>query len=412
VRLLTIAVLAAAALAPAPSASHATFSAPQQRLLILTEASGTFGLRLLGPGSESFDLIAPLGVGGSAAMSADGKHIALNFSIPIDPESGDPGELFSSDFLGIEGGGLIASDTARGGRPAWSPDGTKVAYAAKVNGKWNIFAAARSGTDDPVNLTNDAVANDRNPRWAPDGHAIAFESDRTGNWEVFSMAPNGTGQTDLTNNPAEDRLGDWSPGSDRLVFSSTRTGGGDLYVMPGSGGVATQLTNGAGADTHAAWSPDGTTIAYSNDADGNANVWELAPDGTNLRRVTNNGYVDLVQDWQPLQDTHPPVARALASTGRRRHTIHLRYRVSEDSSEAAVLIDFSYQTKHGFTSAGADAVLNGVRPGHTYTAAFPASAVKGAPSSFRFCVQAFDGSINQSARSCARFRFLKPPKKR
>ena len=410
-RLITIAVLAAAALPLAPSASHATFSAPQQRLLILTEASGTFGLRLLGPGSESFELVAPLGVGGSAAMSADGKHIALNFSVPFEPEPGDAGDLIASDFLGIEGGGLIAGDTARGGRPAWSPDGAKVAYSAKVNGKWNIFVAARSGTDDPVNLTNDAVANDRNPRWAPDGHAIAFESDRTGNWEVFSMAPNGTGQTDLTNNAAEERLGDWSPGSDRLVFSSTRTGGGDLYVMPGNGGSATQLTRGAGADTHAAWSPDGATIAFSNDAEGNANVWEVAPDGTNLRRITNNGYVDLVQDWQPLQDTHPPVVRALASTGRRGHTIHVRYRISEDSSEAAVLVDLHYETKHGFTEAGTDAVLNGVRSGHTYTAAFPAGAVRGAPSSFRFCVQALDGSLNQSARSCARFHFLKPKKR-
>src|ERR1041385_4932677 len=192
-------------------------------------------------------------------MSADGKHIALNFSVPFEPEPGDAGDLIASDFLGIEGGGLIAGDTARGGRPAWSPDGAKGAYSAKVNGKWNIFVAARSGTDDPVNLTNDAVANDRNPRWAPDGHAIAFESDRTGNWEIFSMAPNGTGQTDLTNNAAEERLGDWSPGSERPVFRSPRPRGGrharglvagrsDDRLLERRGGQCERLGSRAGRD--------------------------------------------------------------------------------------------------------------------------------------------------------------------
>jgi dipeptidyl aminopeptidase/acylaminoacyl peptidase len=144
----------------------------------------------------------------------------------------------TADFLGAGGGGLIAQDVARGGRPSWSPDGTKVAYAAKADGKWDICVSAPDGSG-PVDLTNDAASNDRNPRWSPDGSKIAFESDRTGNWDVFSMAAGGSAQTGLTNDPADDRLGDWSPDSSRIVFSSWRSGGGDLYTMAASGGAET-----------------------------------------------------------------------------------------------------------------------------------------------------------------------------
>jgi hypothetical protein len=128
--------------------------------------------------------------------------------------------------------------------------------------------------------------------------------------------------------------------------------------------------------------------------------------------VTNDGYVDLVQDWQPLQDTQPPVVRALPSTGRRRHGVRLRFRVSEDSQQAAVSVGFRYSIKNGFSEAQSGTVLHWIRPGHTYSLSFPWEAVKTAPASFRFCVQAVDGSVNQSARSCARFHFVRSRKKR
>jgi Tol biopolymer transport system component len=49
------------------------------------------------------------------------------------------------------------------------------------------------------------------PAWSPDGSRIAFESYRDGNFEIYVMNADGSGQTRITNNTANDESPDWSP---------------------------------------------------------------------------------------------------------------------------------------------------------------------------------------------------------
>ena len=61
-----------------------------------------------------------------------------------------------------------------------------------------------------TNLTNNA-ANDLEPAWSPDGTKIAFSSYRDGNWETYVMNTDGSSQTNLTNNSAYEGNPTWSP---------------------------------------------------------------------------------------------------------------------------------------------------------------------------------------------------------
>ena len=56
----------------------------------------------------------------------------------------------------------------------------------------------------------DNPADDGRPIWSPDGSRIAFASDRDGNWEIYVMNADGSGQTRLTDNPAWDFSPSWS----------------------------------------------------------------------------------------------------------------------------------------------------------------------------------------------------------
>jgi Tol biopolymer transport system component len=59
-------------------------------------------------------------------------------------------------------------------------------------------------------LTNND-ASDRQPAWSPDGTKIAFNSERDGNREIYVMNADGSGLTRLTNNDASDWDPAWSP---------------------------------------------------------------------------------------------------------------------------------------------------------------------------------------------------------
>ena len=170
----------------------------------------------------------------------------------------------------------------------------------------DVFVMNPDGTG-PTNLTNNP-AFDGAPAWSADGTKIAFASNRDGNWEIYAMNADGTGQTRLTNNSAFDSFPGWSPDGTKIAFTSDRDGNREIYVMNADGTGQSNITGNTARDEHPSWSPDGTKIAFvstrgaTGDFDGN--VYTAAPDGSGLTRLTDfipNQFVSLPRkpDWAP-----------------------------------------------------------------------------------------------------------------
>jgi len=94
-------------------------------------------------------------------------------------------------------GGLRLTSTILSERqPAWSPDATRLVYAARTSpgGPFRLFLINADGSG-RIQLTDESGdGDDLAPAWAPDGSRIAFSSTRDGGFpEIYTVRADGTG---------------------------------------------------------------------------------------------------------------------------------------------------------------------------------------------------------------------------
>lgn len=174
--------------------------------------------------------------------------------------------------------------------PAWSPDGTKLAFDRSNRGARDIYVMGADGSG-LRRLTSDP-SDHSDPAWSPDGGKIAFGRDGA----IYVMnATDGSGVQRLTTG-GYDSHPTWSPDGLRIAFASSRHGTNAIYVMNADGSGVRQLTSDASDDYTPWWSPDGRRIAFQRgDAEGGA-VYLINPDGTGLTQLTLFGRTP---SWSP-----------------------------------------------------------------------------------------------------------------
>jgi Tol biopolymer transport system component len=187
----------------------------------------------------------------------------IDFAYELDPESQQWRRWFAglpeiSNFETVKGGeGLLAHGKAEPPAPV-----ERIAFVSNRDANdLEIFAVNSDGTD-LTNLTKSPGADDT-PAWSPDGSKIAFGSYRDGNWEIYVMNPDGSGPTRLTTDPTDDEQPVWSPDGSRIAFVSWRSGASELWVMNADGSGQTRLSwFPSGGPTDPTWSPDGSKVAF------------------------------------------------------------------------------------------------------------------------------------------------------
>jgi TolB protein len=184
--------------------------------------------------------------------------------------------------------------------PAWSGDGSKIAFSSSRSGDPEIWVADSTGgnTHKLTSFRGPDVA----PTWNPKTNSqIAWVSGRTGLPQIYTMDADGANIQRMTDggyaiSPS------WSPSGQFLSFSWNRKygpgapGGQDIYVMDIASKRWLQLTHDAGSNDFPSWSPDGRHLVFERAIGGRTEIWTMLADGTEQHQLTHSGK-DFMPNW-------------------------------------------------------------------------------------------------------------------
>lgn len=186
-----------------------------------------------------------------------------------------------------DGGGQtnLTNDPETDWDPAWSSDGSQIAFATRREGfgGGDIWVMDADGSN-AVSMTPGSVLGGSDPAWSLDGTEIAFEQ----NHDIVAVTTDGTGTVrNITNTPvneAQESQAVYSPDGRRLAFTKkVGTGLGDIWTLSLQTGVLENLTRTPNHDERKpSWTGDGALIVYER----LSHFWTMATDGTDQRRIT------------------------------------------------------------------------------------------------------------------------------
>lgn len=246
------------------STNDAVFTVSESGSLAYQTGAGGQGARpiWLDRSGHPIDTVAEVGDYRQCRLSPDGKRLAVNL---VDPRSGSQ-DIWIFD-LARRVKTRLTFGPAAAGSPRWSPDGSRIVYAAAKEGHVDLYQIASSGAGTEQALLK--TDKSKTPLdWSLDGRFLVFYAEGAQGvgddlW-ILPMAADGTAAGDpytFLQTEFDEDDGQFSPDVRWMAYGCGESGRFEVYArpFPGPGGKWQISTEGG---DYPLWRRDGKELFY------------------------------------------------------------------------------------------------------------------------------------------------------
>ncbi|MDE3151259.1 MAG: PD40 domain-containing protein [Gemmatimonadota bacterium] len=186
--------------------------------------------------------------------------------------------------------------------PVFSPDGKTIVYTVAGENGSDLFAAPAAGGP-PQRLTVGNGTDNSTPSFSPDGRRVAFTSGRAGPPEIYIMDADGTNADMFTSyafttknyrsNP------DWSPDGLTIAYQAyvpDQSGIFQIVTMSLRDRIPHQLTSAA-ENEDPSWAPDSRHLVFTSTRGGDKQLWVLDTQSGRIRQLTHAAATSRLAAW-------------------------------------------------------------------------------------------------------------------
>lgn len=184
---------------------------------------------------------------------------------------------------------------------------TQIAYVEKRGSRYQLIVDDSDGQNPQAALISDHPII--SPAWSPDGSRLAYVSFEKKKPIIYIRPLNSPMPFVLANFKGSNSAPTWSPDGRRLAITLTKDGLSQLYLINADGSGVRRLTTSAGIDTEPVFSPDGAWIYFTSDRGGSPQIYKIPAEGGNVQRVTFEGSYNVSPRISPDGKTLAYVAR-------------------------------------------------------------------------------------------------------